>query len=275
MYNDNSFGEHQLEVTPTLAAVHRLQDRAYRDRRGLFFIEGVRNFIAAVDHLFPLQTLIYSEKLLTNPIARKLVRQSKRAGVPFARLTPEQFRSISRTERASGVGAIVRRRVERIERIEPGSRECWTVLSQVRSPGNLGTLVRTSAATGASGFILLGDDIDPFDPAAVRATMGALFKQRFVRTTPERFRAWAAEHQLQVIGASPDGTVDYDRFPYTRPAVLVLGTERSGLSDEQRLACQHVVRIPMVEGIDSLNLAVAGSLLMYQVFRSAAPQVEN
>ena len=61
---------------------------------------------------------------------------------------------------------------------------------------------------------------------------------------------------------------DYDRFRYKRPAVLVLGTERSGLSDEQRIACQHVVRIPMVGGIDSLNLAVAGSLLMYQVFRS-------
>jgi TrmH family RNA methyltransferase len=269
MNNEDTSGQHQLETTPTLAAVHRLQeDRAYRDRRKLFFVEGVRNFIAAVDHHFSFDALVYSERLLISPLSRKLVRRLKRAGVPFARVSPEQFRTVSRTERASGVAAILRQRVENLGPIEPGPHECWIALSHVRLPGNFGTLVRTSAATGATGFILLGDSIDPFDPMAVRATMGALFRQRFVRATPGGFRAWAEHYNLQVIGASPDGTVDYDRFRYKRPAVLVLGTERSGLSDEQRIACQHVVRIPMVGGIDSLNLAVAGSLLMYQVFRS-------
>ena len=106
MNNETRTEFRQLETAPTLSRIERLQyDRVYRDSRCLFFTEGVRNFIEAVDHRFSIDTLLYSEKLLINPIARKLVRRLKRAGVPFARVTPEQFRRVSRTERASGVGA--------------------------------------------------------------------------------------------------------------------------------------------------------------------------
>src|SRR5882762_5523300 len=153
MNNENGAEFRPLEIAPTLATIERLQhDRAYRDSRGLFFIEGVRNFIEAVDHRFSVDTLLYSEKLLIQPLARKLVRRLKRAGVPFARVTPEQFRRISRTERASGVAAILRQRVLRLDQINLADQGCWTALSNVRSPGNLGTLMRTSAATGAAGF---------------------------------------------------------------------------------------------------------------------------
>ena len=91
-----------LDVAPTHNRNRKLQDdRRYRDQHRLFFIEGVRNFVEAVDHKFPIETLLYSEKLLTAPLARKFVRQLKRAGVPFARVSPEAFRSISRAERVS------------------------------------------------------------------------------------------------------------------------------------------------------------------------------
>ena len=128
--------------------------------------------------------------------------------------------------------------------------------------------MRSSAATGSAGFILIGDKIDPFDPAVVRATMGAFFKQSIVRTTAAQLGSWAREHKIQVIGASPDGGEDYRQVSYTHPAVLMLGDERKGLTDEQRRMCNRLVRIPMAEGMDSLNVAVAGSLLMYEVFRS-------
>ena len=192
----------------------------------------------------------------------------KRAGVPFARVTPEQFRRVSRTERASGVGAILHQRVQKLEQVKLGDQQCWTALSHVRSLGNFGTLLRTSAAIGAAGFILLGDSIDPFDPTVVRATMGALFKQTLVRTTAGQLRRWVRMNNIEVIGASPDGVPDYRQVSYTRPALLMLGEERKGLTDEQRSICNRIVRIPMVEGMDSLNVAVAGSLLMYEVFRS-------
>ena len=259
----------QLDSALTLARIRKLQtDRRYRDQHRLFFVEGVRNFVSAVDQKFPIETLLYSEKLLTAPLARKFVRQLKRAGVQFARVSPEAFRSISRAEHASGVAAILHQRIERLEQIQPDRFSCWTVLSQVQSLGNFGTLLRTSAAIGAAGFILLGHQIDPYEPVVVRATMGALFKQNLVRTNVEQFRRWIQTNHLTVIGASPDGMVEYDQVRYTRPTVLLLGNERSGLTPEQRSLCQQIVRIPMVGGSDSLNLAVAGSLMLYAVFRS-------
>ena len=259
----------QLEVAPTLTRIRKLQDdRRYRDQHRLFFIEGVRNVVEAVDHRFSIERLLYSEKLLTAPLARKFVRQLKRAGVPFARASPEEFRSISRAKRASGIAAILHQQIQSLEQIHADQFSCWTVLSQVQSLGNFGTLLRTSAAIGAAGFILLGPQIDPYEPVVVRATMGALFKQPLVRTNIERFRHWIQTHQVAVIGASPDGTVEYDQVRYTRPTALLLGHERSGLTDEQRSLCQQIVRIPMVGGTDSLNLGVAGSLLLYAVFRS-------
>lgn len=266
----------QLDTALTLTRIRKLQsDRRYRDQHRLFFVEGVRNFVAAIDHGFTVETLLYSEKLLIAPLARKFVRQLKRASVPFARVTPEGFRSISRAEHASGVAAILHQRFRTLDQVQPAQFSCWTVLSKVQSLGNFGSLVRTSAAIGANGFILLGQQIDPYEPVVVRATMGALFKQTLVRTNVERFRHWIQTNHLAVIGASPDGMVEYDQVRYTRPTVLLLGNERSGLTDEQRSLCQRIVRIPMVDGSDSLNLAVAGSLLLYAVFRSPVTRIET
>lgn len=268
MHDESGFQLRQLDSAATLSRVERLQrDRGYRDSRRQFFIEGVRNFIAAVDNGFAFEAVVYSEKLLIQPIARKLVRRLKRAGVCFARVTPEQFRRISRAERASGVAAIVRQSVRELHELDLEKDQRWTALDHIRSRGNFGMLMRTSAAVGAAGFILIGDSIDPYDPAAIRATMGALFKQVIVRTGIEQLGRWIKSNQLEVIGASPDGTMEYRSMPHNRRVLLMLGDERRGLSIEQRRLCNSVVRIPMAEGIDSLNVAVAGSLLMYELFR--------
>lgn len=268
-FNETTLKYNQLEITPTTAKIKKLQfDRRYRDKHGLFFAEGVRNFIQAVDQGFSVDTLFYSEKLLICPIARKLVRRLKREGVGFARVSPEQFRAVSQTERASGVAAIFRQHIQKLDQIKPTENVCWTVLSYIRSLGNFGTLLRTSTAIGASGFILLEDSVDPFDPNVVRATMGAIFKQKIVRATVEQLRGWIELHKLQVIGASPSGSIDYDKVSYTHPTIIMLGNERSGLTQDQQSMCQHLVRIPMIEGMDSLNVSVAGSLLLYEVFRS-------
>lgn len=270
MGNEQTAEFRQLQFAPVFKQVKRLlSDRHYRDQQKLFFAEGIRNFIEAADHYFSIETIIYSEKLLTSPVARKLVRQFKRKGTPFVRVTPDEYRQISVTERASGIAAIYRQPTQRLSSIDPQAFNCWTAISHLRSPGNFGTLIRTSTAVGAGGFILLGDDIDPFDPNVVRASMGAIFKQRIVRTGFEEFRKWTRFHKMSVIGASPGGTLSYDRAEYDSPTVLLLGNERSGLTEKERSLCRQLVRIPMTEGVDSLNVAVAGSLLLYEVFRSS------
>jgi RNA methyltransferase, TrmH family len=268
MVDPKRFDHSGLSVEATLAQARRLyKDRAYRDASRLFFIEGVRNFVQVADNQFELVTILYSEKLLTAPLARKLVRQARRDGVSTLKLTPEQFRQISYTERASGVAAIVEQRWAKLAQIVPDAGLCWVALETVRSAGNLGTLIRTSAAVGGAGLILIGNQIDPFDPDVMRASMSGIFSQQFVRTNFAQLDDWLRRHDCQAIGASPDGLRELHQFDYPRSTVLFLGEERQGLTNQQRDLCHHLVRIPMVGEADSLNLGVAGSLFLYEVYR--------
>lgn len=268
MADEHHLGQ-PLAAAPTLELITDLQtSRQSRDARGLYVVEGVRNFVAAVERGAPVEIVVYSERLLTVPIARRLVRQLKRAGVAYARLTPEEFRAISRAERASGVGAVLRQGLADLGAIRPGPASCWVAARHVRNPGNLGTLIRTAGAVGASGFLLLGPAIDPYHPSVVRASMGACFGQQFARTTLGQLRRWAQAHRAHVVGASPDGAAPYTEARYRTPLVLLLGEERAGLTADERAICDQLVRIPMAAGADSLNLGVAGSLLLYEALRA-------
>lgn len=262
-------GRRAPDIAATLEEARALQtERATRDRRGLFFVEGVRNVVQVVDHGFTVERILVSDRLLTAPIARKLVRQCRRAGVPTLDLTPEQFRRLSRAERASGVAAVLRQRWASLDDVSPHHGLCWIALETVRSPGNLGTLIRSSQAAGGAGFVFVGNSADPFSPEVVRSAMGALYRQTFVRADWEALRRWTTEWQCAVIGATPDGATDLHRLRCPRAPLLVLGEERRGLSARQRALCGSFVRIPMDTGTDSLNLGVAGSLLLYEVYRT-------
>ena len=260
-----------LETTRAAQILKRVKDlqtqRNARDLYKQFYVEGVRNFVRANEHGFEIETILYSEKLCTAPMARQLVRRSRRAGIEVLNVTPETYRSLSATEHASGVGAILRQRWDTLESVDPQSQCLWIVLEAVNNAGNLGTLIRTAEAVGANGFILLGQSLELHAPATVRATMGALHAQRFVSSSLNAFTAWIRKHNLSVIGASPDGTVDFDTYMYPRATFLLLGEERKGLTPPQRNLCDTLLRIPMVGTSDSFNLAVAGSLMLYQIYR--------
>jgi TrmH family RNA methyltransferase len=257
------------DAPSTLDAIRRLQtDRAHRDACRTFFVEGVRSVVHAIESGFHIEKLVYSEKLLIVPIARKLVRDRCRGGTPTLHVSPEVFRQVSTTPRASGVAAVVDQRWSPLHGASPRAGLCWVVLEAVRSAGNLGSLIRSSEAIGGAGFILVGPQIDPFAPAVVRASMGALFGQTLIRTNDRSLRNWVRRHRCRVIGASPDGSADLHHFDFPRPTILVLGEERRGLTPLQRDLCSNFVRIPMVGVADSLNLAVAGSLLLYEVYRA-------
>ncbi|MDJ0534450.1 MAG: RNA methyltransferase [Xenococcaceae cyanobacterium MO_207.B15] len=266
---DVKLDQNRLNVAEVLTDVAKLQsNRKLRDERNLFYIEGVRNFIQVAENNFEIATILYSDKLLIVPPARKLVRRLRRSGIKTIKLTPEEFRQISHTEKASGIAAIVRQRWTKLHQISPQTGLCWIALEKVRSPGNLGTLIRTSEAIGGGGFILIGGNIDPYDPSVIRATMGALFNQKFIRTSYSSLHHWIRRHSCGVVGASVEGKVDFHHFKYPRSTLLFLGEERKGLTKNQQELCHHLIRIPMVGKGDSLNLAVAGSLLLYEVYKS-------
>jgi TrmH family RNA methyltransferase len=113
------------ETETTLAEIERLQtDRTHRDARRAFFVEGVRNVVQAIENGFGIETFLYSDRLLTVPIARRLVHESARSGVPVLRVSPEAFRRVSRTHRASGVGAIVAQRWSPLHGVSPKAGLC-------------------------------------------------------------------------------------------------------------------------------------------------------
>lgn len=268
MAGTNDRGHQRLDAEAALAEFEKLHiTRTHRDATGLHAIEGVRNFLCAVDHGMDLAAILVCDRLLKAPVARKLTRRMRRAGVPAALVTPEQFCGISRLRRASGIAAIVRQHWSRLERQSPAAGLCWVALDAVRSQGNFGSLIRSSEAVGGAGFILLDPKVDPFDPMVVRAAMGSVFAQRFLRCGPAQLADWVARHGVQVVGATPEGPRCLHDLRFPRRPVLMLGEERRGLTSHQRALCHELVRIPMSGATDSLNLGIAGSLMLYEVFR--------
>ena len=251
-----------------LHIVRALQtDRHARDSHGLFFIHRIRDFIHAVDNGVDIDGIVVSKRLLKGSLPQKLVRRCRRQGVPVQAVTPEQFRALSGADRASGVAAILRQRWFTLDDVDPNAGLCWVLVEAVRSLGNLGTLIRSSQAEGGAGFIFVGNAVDVYAPDVVRASMGAIYGQRFVRTSWSAIGQWTQRHGCMVIGASPDGATDLHALPPVRSPLLVLGEERRGLTSAQRQLCTASVRIPMSPGTDSLNVGVAGSLLLYEVYR--------
>lgn len=144
-------------------------------------------------------------------------------------------------------------------------------LHAVSNPGNLGMILRTCDAVGCDCVMLLDRTADPHDPTALEASTGAIFSQRLVRAEFRAFAAWARRAPCMVVGTSPSASADYRAVRYRAPMVLLMGSEQHGLSPDQQAICDVVVTIPMRGQGDSLNLAVATSIVLYEVVRQQRP----
>jgi TrmH family RNA methyltransferase len=140
-------------------------------------------------------------------------------------------------------------------------------LEAVRDPGNLGTIIRTADAVGAAGVILVGDTVDPFSIEAVRATMGSIFHVTLARASRAEFEALRKRWTGSVVGTHLKGTQDYRGAPYRGPTLLVMGNEQAGITDATAGLCDMLVKIPMAGQADSLNLAVATAIMLFEIRR--------
>jgi TrmH family RNA methyltransferase len=165
-----------------------------------------------------------------------------------------------------GLGAVVRQQWTPLSGLRPVPGGLWLAVESIDSPGNLGTIIRTAEASGVAGIIILGDGADPYEPAAVRATMGALFALRLVRCPVWEFIDWARASGVAIVGSSPGGLMDFRSFHCRWPAVLVIGSAKRGLSEQVMESCDLMVRIPMLGRGDSINAAVAAGVLLYELF---------
>jgi TrmH family RNA methyltransferase len=251
---------------PKIKDIRGLRQRKERAQTGLAFIEGIRIVTDAIQHPGTVDTIVFAPELLTSSFARELVEAQRRAGTPCLEVTAEVFQSLSSKDGPQGMGAVIRQHWESIEKVRLAEDFCWVALDAVQDPGNLGTILRTCDAVGCTGVMLLGHSTDPYDPAALRASMGAIFSQRLIRASFEAFACWKQQHGHRVVGTSGAARVEYTAIPYQYPLVLLMGSERLGLSAEQQAICDAVVSIPMAGQADSLNLAVATGVMLYEMF---------
>jgi RNA methyltransferase, TrmH family len=253
-------------ANPTIKMIRKLRDRKERAKSGLFYIEGLRLVGEAAQHGNRIESLIIAPELLVSEFGQKLVTAQKLAGVQILEVSADVFSSFALKDGPQGIAAIGRQIWSNLAEISPKENELWIALDEVADPGNLGTIMRTSDAVGAKGIILLDHSTDPYDPSAVRGSMGAIFSQDLVQTQFEDFAAWKESKNCFLVGTSGASQQDYQAFNYPDRTVILMGSERQGLQEKHIKACDAVVRIPMIGRSDSLNLAVATALVIYEVF---------
>jgi TrmH family RNA methyltransferase len=236
-------------------------------------VEGIKHVGEAVEAweaglaTHPVEFLCYAPEILSSEWARGLVREQIEKGTPCHAFSREAFESLAEKENPQGLLAVVRRRPLALEDLAPHNFPWGIALVQPQDPGNIGAILRTVDAVDASGLLLLDSSADPTHPSAVRASMGALFWRPVAEAPFAAFTRWASQHGYQVVGTSAHGSVDYRSVEqYQPPLVLLLGSERAGLSNEQAAACSQVIRLPMHGHVTSLNLAVAAGVMLYDVY---------
>jgi TrmH family RNA methyltransferase len=251
---------------PKIKQVRLLHQRKQRGETGLFIVEGIRHVGEAVQAGADIVYLVYSPDMLTSDYARSLVSEQTQRGLECLAVEQDVFNGLADKDNPQGLLAVVRQHPVHLSDINPNIYPWVVALDSPQDPGNIGAILRSMDAVGASALILLDDSADPFQSTAVRASMGAIFWIPVVQASFADFIAWARSHRYSLVGTSAHGSQDYRLVAeYNLPLVLLLGSERQGLSPEQAAHCQQLIRLPMQGRVTSLNLAVAAGIMLYAI----------
>ena len=246
--------------------IRKLEQKKNRQETGLFFIEGLRTVGEAIQTGATIDALVVAPDLLVSDFGKSLLDHSVIQNVERIEVSAEIYQKLAHKEGPQGIGAIVKQNWQAIDHIQVNPEDLWVALDAVSDPGNLGTIMRTAEAVGSRGIILLGYSTDPYDPTAVKASMGAIFSLELAQSDWDSFLFWEKKNQLTIVGTSDSAKTDYQNVEYRRPMILLMGSERHGLPEEMQSACDHVVFIPMEGRTDSLNLAVATGVMLYEIY---------
>ena len=253
----------------TVKAVRALHMRKEREATGTFLAEGLKFIGEALDQGRAPRMLLVGQDARPHPLLDRAKAETIRAGGEIVVVTHPILEKISRRDNPQTVLGVFEQAYAPLDSLNPASAPCWVALEQVRDPGNLGTIIRTADSAGCGGVILIGDCVDPFSVEAVRATMGSVFAVTISKATREEFLAWRAQWPGSVIGTRLDATHGYRDSPVRYPALILMGNEQAGLTDELAAACDLNVKIPMRGRADSLNLAIATGIMVYAVTDAA------
>jgi TrmH family RNA methyltransferase len=247
------------------------------------FLEGIRLIEEALAAGAHFETLAFTAELETSKRGRTLLNGFKRISCRGALITNQVMEAIAGTEAPQGVAALVSRPVYELGDAFAGGPQLIVVADQLQDPGNLGTIVRTAEAAGGTGFITTRYTVDPFNKKALRASMGAALRIPLVTDARAAdIGALCRERQIKIIAtrtemppartvledaARKDTVQIHTEVDLTQPVALVLGREASGVPDETAAIADCFIHIPMAKGVESLNVAAAAAILLYEAAR--------
>ena len=244
--------------------------KKYRDQQGVFLAEGLKLVIDALDLGWIIKTLVYSKAGKGNSHVEQVAARTIAKGGDVLEVSEKVISAITRRDNPQMVVGVFEQKVQSLAAIKPLGSDVYVALDRVRDPGNLGTIIRTADAVGAKGIILIGDTTDPFSLETVRATMGSVFAMPLVRASEAEFLSWRKSFSGLIVGTHLKGAVDYRTIPYAnKPVILVMGNEQQGLPDQLASTCDKLARIPQEGRADSLNLAIATGVMLFEIRRDA------
>ena len=255
-------------ANPIVKDIKALTVKKSREESGAFLAEGLKLVIDALELGWTIRTLVYAKAAKGKPLVEQVAAKTVAAGGLVLEVSEKVIGSITRRDNPQMVVGVFEQRWRPLRDVRPKAGETWVALDRVRDPGNLGTIIRTADAAGASGVILVGETTDPFSLETVRATMGSVFAVPVVKATPEEFLAWKKTAGVAVVATHLAGAVDYRTIDYKKkPVVILMGNEQSGLPDALAKEADALARIPQAGRADSLNLAVATAVMLFEARR--------
>jgi TrmH family RNA methyltransferase len=259
---------------PQIKELLRLRERRERDRSGRFLIEGVREVDRALSAGVPLSEFLIAPEL-TRPDGLALAGRAERAGIRVTELAAGAFGRLSLREHPDGVLAVAPTWRTDLDQLELVTDPLLLVIDGLEKPGNLGALLRTADAVDAHAVLVTGQGTDPFNPNVIRASMGSVFSRPVVTTTGAQLRSFLRDRGVRLVATSPAAAEPYWNADLRGAVALVMGTEHAGLDQDWLEAADQRVSIPMAGMADSLNVATAGALVLYEALRQRRGGVEG
>jgi TrmH family RNA methyltransferase len=254
---------------PTIKEAARLKERRAREKSGTFLIEGYRELRRACDTRHPLSVLLICPELFLGSNESDLIQNAASLGARVSACPASLFAKLSYRDRPDGLLAIAPQQHKYLPDLEARHLHCpfLVVAEAIEKPGNLGTILRSSDAAGVDALILCDRCTDLHNPNVVRASVGTLFTVPVIEAEGKAALKWLKEQGICILAATPSATEVYTKVDLTVPVAIAVGTEQLGLSDLWMQSADLQVKIPMLGVADSLNVAMATTLLLYEAVR--------
>lgn len=248
-----------------------LRERRDRDHEKAFLIEGYRELLRAVEGNFSIDTLFYAPECFLKENEQTLIQEIEKKGALLLQCSKRVFEKLSYRDRPDGLLAIApmfEGSLDSLEKIFSQKKDPLLVVAEsIEKPGNLGTILRSADGVGVDGVIVCDPKTDIFNPNVVRSSVGTLFTQKVIQASSEETFLFLKKNKCKIIAATPHAEREYTKADLRGNIAIAVGTEQYGLSSLWMEKADIQVRIPMLGVSDSLNVATATTLILYEVLR--------